>query len=208
MVVEEWSKRNGLLLGVSKCAIITTRVNLQPLFIYNQEVVYANSYTFLGFPMIKDGVNFPEHIEQRIKAAVKLYSDEWGPAHRLRIYKQYLAPISEHGAPLTCAWIRQTPQNLELFNRLTLSFKSIMSWIAGSDSRAAIIANICGLTPLVQRFQRLTTVFQWILEGVSPKNPLKQFLKQYRTIHSFGYHLGHDSDYEQFKQSSLLQPSV
>ena len=36
---------------------------------------------------------------------LRRHSDRWGPAHRLRIYRQYLAPMFEYGAPLVSAWI-------------------------------------------------------------------------------------------------------
>jgi hypothetical protein len=216
-MVEDWSKQNALLLGVSKCAIITTRSGLPPLLVYGQEIPRTDSYTYLGFPVTKDGIDFPKHVEWRMQAAVGrarwlgVQSNSWGPANRLRVYKQFLAPMFEYGAPLVCAWAKENPSNQDAFDASCSSFKDLMAWISNSDGRHTITANLCGLSTLGQRFQRLKTAYQLSIDQMSPESPLKQLLEQsnaFSSLHSFSYNLGHDPDYLRFRQTSTLQPSL
>jgi hypothetical protein len=50
-LVEEWSRRNVIFLNPAKCAVITTRSDLPPLFVYGHELPQPHSYTYLGFPV-------------------------------------------------------------------------------------------------------------------------------------------------------------
>ena len=164
--VEDWTNQNKIFLNVSKCAVITTRSDLPPLLVYNQEIPQAEAYTYLGFPVSASGINFAQHLEQRLQAAVGralwlgTQSNAWGPAHRLRIYKQYLAPMFEYGAPLVWAWATENPRNQEAFCKSCSSFKHLMAWISNtSESKHLLTANLCGLTTLKSRFQHLKTAY-------------------------------------------------
>ena len=66
--------------------------------------------TYLGFPVTSTGIDFEDHLAGRLGRALgraaflTLQSDRWGPAHCLRVYGQYLAPMFEYGAPLLAAF--------------------------------------------------------------------------------------------------------
>ena len=68
--VEDWTNQNKIFLNVSKCVVITTQLDLPPLLVYNQEIPQAEAYTYLGFPVSASGINFAQHLEQRLQAAV------------------------------------------------------------------------------------------------------------------------------------------
>ena len=211
-MIEQWTVRNAIFLNPTKCAVITSRPDFPPLAIYNQVIPQVEQYTYLGFPVTATGIDFPQYLTQRITAAVGrarwlgVQSNPWGPAHRLRVYKQFLAPMFEYGAPLVWAWAKD---NQEAFDHATSGFKDLMGWISNSsDSRFKITANLCGLSSLKARFQRLRTAYQLILDQLNPTNPLKQLLDQSSRRHSFLLRLNDDSDYIRFKQTTNLSPTV
>jgi hypothetical protein len=214
-MVEDWTHQNTIFLNPAKCAVLTSRSNFAPLFVYGQEIPQKQSYSYLGFPVTVNGIDFQAHLEYRIQAAIGrarwlgVQSDAWGPAHRLRIYKQFLAPMFEYGAPLVWAW---AVENQDAFNQATTGFKSLMGWIANtSDSRHLTTANLCGLSTLGRRFQQLRTGYQLVLDQMVPTNPLKQLIHfsiANSTLCSFAYNLQTDLDFIRFKAISSFQPSV
>lgn len=214
-VVEGWSRQNAIYLNPAKCAVITARSDLPPLLVCNQEIPRPASYTYLGFPVTAAGIDFAAHLEQRIQAAVGrarwlgVQSNPWGPAHRLRIYKAFLAPMFEYGAPLVWAWARNNP---EAFHRATHGFKDLMAWVSNtSDSRYLITANLCGLSTLARRFQRLSTAYQLIMDQMDLACPLKQVLQRSNPasgLHAFACNLVDDPGYARFKETTNFEPTV
>jgi hypothetical protein len=214
-VVEDWSRRNAIFLNPAKCAVITSRSDLPPLFVYGHELPRPHSYTYLGFPVSAGGIDFAIHLKQRIEAAVGrarwlgLHSNSWGPAHRLRIYKIFLAPMFEYGAPLVWAWARD---NREAFHCATHGFKDLMAWVSNtSDSRYLVTANLCGLSTLARRFQRLSTAYQLIMDQMDPACPLKQVLRRSNptsSLHAFARNLVDDPGYAHFKETTNFEPTV
>ena len=216
-IVEDWTVENLLFLNPKKCAIITTRRDLPPLSVYGQAIPQVDSYPYLGFPVVASGIDFQQHLEQRVQAAVNrarwlgLQSNSWGPAHRLRVYKQFLAPMFEYGAPLVWAWATEMTHNRESFRRGTSGFKDLMAWIGNtSDSRHLVTSNLCGLSALGERFRRLGVAYQLILEQMSLQNPLKQVLTQAHSssaLSSFPNSLTNNLGFAKFKQVTNLQPT-
>ena len=216
--VEDWTLENMLLLNPKKCAVITTRIGLPLLSVYGQAISRVESYTYLGFPVRAGGINFPEHLEQRVQAAVNrarwlgVQSDSWGPAHRLRVYKQFLAPMFEYGAPLVWAWATENAQNRESFRHGCAGFRDLMAWISNtSDGRHLVTSNLCGLSSLDERFRRLGVAYQLIIEQMSSQNPLKQLLAQSHSqsaLLSFLKSLGDNPGYAKFKRVTNFQPTL
>jgi hypothetical protein len=210
-IVEDWTVENHIFLNPAKCAVVSAESDLPALQVYGQAIPRANSYTYLGFPVSAEGIDFQKHLTQRIEAAMGraaflgVQSNAWGPAHRLRVYKQYLAPMFEYGAPLVWAWAKQ---NRTAFQQATKGIKGLMGWISNTaDSRWRVTANLCGLASCASRFQRLSTAYQLIVEGMNVDSPLRQLLAQARPG-SFASHLGNDGDYVRFKATSNLEPTV
>jgi hypothetical protein len=141
-----------------------------------------------------------------------IQSDSWGVAHRLRVYKQFLAPMFEYGAPLVFAWINESIANLKQFETSTTGFKDLMAWIGHySGGRHHVTANLCGLLSVQGRFQHLHAAYQPILDQMQSSNPLKQLLIQsYSQVdrQSFLQCLGSNTLFIKFKQTSNFVPSV
>jgi len=108
--------------------------------------------------------------ERRRSAFLSLHSDRWGPAHRLRIYRQYLAPMFEYGAPLVAAHAKSYPK---LFEVAVGTAKKLTGWISVYTSNIYLTQNLLGLQPLPDRFAALKTSFQAILRYCSNDSPLK-----------------------------------
>jgi hypothetical protein len=211
LLLEQWTLRNAIFLNPAKCAVVTAQLDLPRMTIYGLPIARADMYTYLGFPVTATGIDFTRHLEHRMQAALGrarwlgTQSDGWGPAHRLRIYRQFLAPMFEYGAPLVWAWARDYP---DLFYQATSSFKDLMAWISNtSDTRYKVTANLCGLTTLAYRFQHLATGYYMLLDQLDPQNPLRQLLDQSTRL-SFTQHLKTDQDYQRFKATSSFEPTI
>lgn len=213
--IECWTTRNAIFLNPAKCAVLTSELGLAPLLVYGQEIPQKQSYSYLGFPVTVTGIDFHTHLEQRIQAAtgrarwLGVLSDTWGPAHRLRIYKQFLAPMFEYGAPLVWAW---AVDNRDAFDQATTGFKALIAWITNtSDSRHLMTANLCGLSTLARRFQQLRTGYQLVLHQMPPASPLNQLIHHVNaisTLSSFACNLRTDRDFARFQRISRLEPTI
>lgn len=141
-ILLDWAKAKGMSLNVSKCGHVSQASNPQPLMVNDCQIPLVRSYRYLRFPMTARGVDFIMLLSQRTEAAEKrvkwlsMYADGWGPAHRLRIYKQFLSPMLEYGAPLVWAWVLENPaKNQKLFAEATAKWKQLMLWIAGPEKK-------------------------------------------------------------------------
>ena len=138
--VHRWTRENKMELNVRKCGYLTKEAGVRLVFCGEQEIPRVGGYRYLGFPVTAQGIDFESYIRGRIEAAVRytkvldLYSRSWGPAHRLRVYRQYLAPIFEYGAPLVWAWSQINSETAKKWARATRAWKDLISWIASSQS--------------------------------------------------------------------------
>lgn len=217
-IVEEWTKQNRVYLNVTKCGIVTAETNLLPLMVYDTLIPQVQEYIYLGFPTTFKGINFPQHIQRRIQSAVArarwlgTKSDEWGPAGRVQVFKQYLAPMVEYGAPLVWAWLEATPQDRSRFTASSAEYGKLMGWISNtSDQRYRVTANLCGLPSLTSRFQHLFTAYQLVLDRTEATNPLKQMIREAKELTGkshFMMALAQDEEFNRFKETSRFEPTV
>lgn len=130
--VEQWATAHHLRLHVNKCGVLTSRPRPTGYTLYGEPLPLVPSYGYLGFPMTSRGIDFSEHLRRRIETSIgrsrwlSLFSDAWGPAHRLRIYQQFLAPMFEYGAPLVWAWAIESVANRPAFRAATPEHKRLL----------------------------------------------------------------------------------
>lgn len=209
--VYEWSQRNGIELNVRKCGWVSSLINRPQLRLGLEEVPFMESYDYLGFPMTASGIDFRLHLLRRTTAAVNrsnwlgLYSDDWGPAHRLRIYKQYLAPMFEYGAPLVVAWMAGNSTRKSMFLTATNdTITSLMGWVTNSKSRGGrLTTNLCGLTSLQVRFEHIHLAYGRVLSDIRPFNPLRlvlESLKIRNRLNSFAWGLRPSPEWLELKR--------
>lgn len=187
-LLTEWSAEAGIAVNVKKCGLVLGRaVALEhashPILICGKPLPIVESYTYLGFPVGSNGIDFAGYLSKRISQAtgrasfLRLHSDSWGPAHRLRIYGRYLAPMFEYGAPLIFAWSRQNEANKKAFRAATVGWKDLIGWILDcSPDGSAVGANLCGILEPEIRFPHLHTSFQRLLSLAPADSPLSSCL--------------------------------
>lgn len=187
-VLTDWSPGAGIAVNVKKCGLVLGRTALfdstfEPVLICGKALPIVDCYNYLGFPVKSNGIDFFEYIRKRIAQAngrasfLRLHSDAWGPAHRLRIYGRYLAPMFEYGAPLVFAWSRQSESNKKAFRDATAGWKDLIGWILDcSPDGSAAGANLCGILEPELRFRHLHTSFQTLLNLAPPDSPLNSCL--------------------------------
>lgn len=207
-LVYAWSIENRIELNVQKCGHISARYHPQQLFLGPDEIPLLESYDYLGFPMTACGIDFTEHLRRRVSATVgrmrylSKFSDAWGPAIRLQVFKQYLAPMYEYGAPLVWAWACENAKNRSSFYASLQGFNDLIGWIAnGSTIRHLVTANLCGILPLDARFQLLRTGFHCAVHETGKTHPLRITLarvgeRSSRTL--FGHNLRDDRLWSEF----------
>ncbi|GAB7357825.1 hypothetical protein MBLNU459_g1213t2 [Dothideomycetes sp. NU459] len=219
-IISDWCDEYAIRLNVAKCGHLSTHPNPRTLTVSGEAIRVVDGYTYLGFPVRSTGIDFASHLRTRIESAVKraawigLHSDSWGAADRVRVYRQYLAPMFEYGAPLVHAWCRQRG-NKRVFKQAIRRHSGLLAWIANvkTASRDNVTMNLCGLLPLLERFSHLRTAYQWTLERSGADNPLVKLLGLVSPTHPkpylrFLHHLSVDEGWKRFKTAGNFQPSV
>ena len=170
-LLTDWSDEAGIAVNVRKCGLVLGRsVALKhlsdPVLVCGKPLPVVDSYTYLGFPVGSNGIDFQDYLTKRFSQAngrasfLRLHSDSWGPAYRLRIYGRYLAPMFEYGAPLVFAWSRQNEANKRAFRAATASWKDLIGWVLDCSPDGSVVgANLCGILEPEIRFRHLHTSF-------------------------------------------------
>lgn len=172
--VKEWCARNGIELNVRKCGHVTGDAE-GGAYWGERMIPRVEEYKYLGFPVRASGVDFESHVERRMNAAVlragmmARHSDRWGVAHRLRAYREYLAPVIEYGAPLVWAWGSKSPDR---WAHASVGWKELVQWIAHGKAAWRVSQNLLGLPSLEDRFETLHMTFLFDLQHSDPSNPL------------------------------------
>ena len=209
-IVAAWSARHRMTLNVKKCGYIAPPEDEVSVHLAGEELPRLQEYSYLGFPMTRAGIDFHKHLSQRLEQAcgratfLSLHSDRWGPAHRLRVYRQYLAPMFEYGASLVASYAERHSKIWEVAKD---AMKRLTGWIAGYMSNTYLTRNLLGLQPLPDRFANLKTTFQVIIRQSSTESPLKSL----RSLHwQSGSHyrcLTNDQTFHQYLDSQSDIPA-
>lgn len=200
-----WTQENKMELNVQKCGHLTRGAASAPVFWGGKEIPRVSGYKYLGFPVTGQGIDFESYIRGRIEAAVRytavlgLHSRSWGPAHRLRVYRQYLAPIFEYGAPLVWTWSQTGAEAAKRWIDATRAWKDLVCWIADSQARWVVTANLLGLPSLKQRFEILHAAYMLRLQEAHDDDPLRKALSSDFPKSSFGYRLRQSPYFERWK---------
>jgi hypothetical protein len=86
------------------------------------------------------------------------------------VYRQYLAPMFEYGAPLVAAFAKGPS---DVWTSTLESTKGLTSWIAGYTSNAHLTRSLLGLQSLPDRFADLETSFQLVVRRTTDGSALK-----------------------------------
>jgi hypothetical protein len=208
-ITTTWCRDNGMELNIKKCGYLTLSPStflasdsLASPTVSGSPLPRVDEYTYLGFPVTPKGIDFRKHLTTRIEKAVarasflSVFSDGWGPAHRLRVYRTYLAPMFEYGAPLVAAYAETDPTFYD--GTITKPFSDLVGWIAGGKANPGLTTNLLGLEPLESRFRSLKAMFQLNLRSLPDESPLKRMRALGWSPNSFYYHLTEDALFRAF----------
>lgn len=186
----KWMVENGIEINVAKCGLVATDRNGGDTIQINGQVVpVADSYPYLGFPVSAKGIDFPRFLTMRMTKArnaarwLDRFSETWGPTHRLRVYRQYFAPIWEYGAPLAAAWSLERSTfgpclpNADAFEDATRLHGDVITWVAGcGQNLSGVAGNLLGIPKLQLRFNHLRCAFWRRLLNSPVTNPLRALM--------------------------------
>jgi hypothetical protein len=208
-IVTTWSARHRMTLNVKKCGYIAPPDDRAQVHLCDETLPRLQEYSYLGFPMTGSGIDFSKHLARRLDQAcgratfLSLHSDRWGPAHRLRIYRQYLAPMFEYGAPLVASCAGKYSK---IWKVAEDAVKKLTGWIAGYTSNTHLTRNILGLQPLPDRFANLKTTFQVVIRQSSNEAPLKALRGLHWQSSSFYRCLTDDQPFHEYLDSQSDVP--
>lgn len=212
--VRQWTQDFKIELNVKKCATVSSDPDLLPAWWGDERILQVERYKYLGFPVTSEGIDFESYLELRMRAALqkadflRVHSRLWGQAHRLRFYRQYLAPIFEYGAPLLWTWSQMGRPSREKWDRVTASWKDLICWIAGSRSGWRLAANLLGLPMLDQRFEMLHAAHVLRLEQASSSDPLRRFLELATLKRTFASQLQKSTILKEWKEDEKDLPDA
>lgn len=183
-VLDSWMVSNGIDLNVDKCGYLADRgmldsTRLSSLASLGRPIPRVERYDYLGFPMTGTGIDFEAHVAGRLQSALGragymcYRSYGWTPSGRLAVFKRYLRPMFEYGAPLVWAW---TGGDRRSFTRLVApGWKALLAWISGSPTARCyhVIANVCGLEDICTRFEHLSAAFRESIRAMPETHPLR-----------------------------------
>lgn len=156
--VASWCVANGMVVNLAKCGVVGTSPTDPPLVFPNVgDIPVVSSYTYLGFPFERTGVNWGAHLENiATKASATLATCQnnghlWSAGIRLAFYRTFVRSQMDYGAGIIYHWLMNSldPPRLMPFPQVT----------SGDHSRFRL------LLPL-QKIQQ--TAITWITEHRGP----------------------------------------
>ena len=182
LIAERWAQTHGMVYNVAKCGIISLAPLASDIQLQGHSIPQVSSYKYLGFPVTSRGIDFRKHIQtlaettQNFLRFIRHDSREWTPSTRWIIYRTFIRPKLEYGAPLVQAFLKHSIDN-SLIKYLENIQRDAMTWIFNVEStHHNIHAGILGVLPIPIRYSHLRTRFQLHLEFSSPFNPLRSLM--------------------------------
>lgn len=183
-VCSSWSQQNGMTFNIKKCGSLSGDVTT--LHLNGATIPSVDSYKYLGFPHARAGINWIGHMTAMTAkasatlSAIKDASYAWRPGIRLAIYRSFIRPQLEYGAPLVHhVAMRHRSAAQSLLSAATACHQRAASWICGSRYHNTSFS-IIGLPPLPHRFLTLACMFTTHITNLHPLNPCRHAWNLYR----------------------------
>lgn len=168
-----WTLNNGMAFGISKCGTL----GLTKFKINDETIPYTPTYKYLGFPHVQNGIDWEQHIKHLSSkaiqhlAAISDTSRLWNPSTKLTIFKTFIRPKLEYGAPLIYHW-QKTTRSSQKLSPLNQAQAHSMSWIT-NNRQHKVSSAICGIGTISHRIMTLACGFVHHLNTLTPTNPAK-----------------------------------
>jgi len=177
---QDWSERNGMIFNISKCG------SFQPgLFLGDKEIPQVDQYRYLGFPHEPKGINWQQHLDKNVDKASKLldwiqaksFSGMWPEWIRVAIFKSFVRPTYEYGAPAL----------YHLFNTKCISLikaekfqTRAIRWTVGlSKKKDKLAIALADLPKVEDRFYILAISFMNHIEQSAMSNPIQKIRRAF-----------------------------
>lgn len=180
----EWMSANGMEPNHSKSGYIGPAPT--PPLLGTVLLPHTPEYKYLGFPFTTSGIAFDRMCERR---ATTLQSNLrflegvgylWPAWIRLVVYRTFIRPALEYGAPLLYAWTLADHKHLPSLTLLDSAQDDALRWIGRAPRRPTVLHSLLGLAPIPLRFEMLAASFVTHLNRLSTDSPASAFLSSYR----------------------------
>jgi hypothetical protein len=179
-IVSEWVARNGMEVGITKCAVVGSQ---RPFLLSDQVVPAVTSYKYLGFPFGRRGILFEDYLEALVTKARNFFwacrskGQTWPEWVKLCIFKVFIRPILEYGGPLISKWIHAN-QKEQLLEPMEDLYQGILKWILPSADRR-LAAALLAIPAPQERYQGLGAMFVEHLHNMNAHHPARHLLQHW-----------------------------
>jgi hypothetical protein len=189
---ELWSQNHGMKYNVKKCGILAASHDIetlqqQPLLLQSEPVGIVQSYQYLGFPMTIRGLDYQRHMQTQHDAVinflkfVQFSSIGWSPQIRWVVFRTFIRPKMEYGAPLIHAF-SNVKTDKQFYNMLVDAQRECLAWVLGcKPTNYQVLEGILGVLPVAVRFAHLRILFELHRLALRPENPLAVLLNNNRS---------------------------
>lgn len=183
-ITAEWCTENGMQVGISKCGVIG---HVGPFVLGREVVPVVPRYKYLGFLHGTGGIDFPAHMEQCLKKASGLLSScrlsgaHWPPWIKLAIFKSFVRPQLEYGAPLLHSWIRSSADRFSTWDPVTAFYHAAVKWILPMAPNWCAALVTLAIPKPAQRAEGLAASFVRHVNRMAPEHPGRLMLAHYRS---------------------------
>lgn len=176
-ILTEWCHLNGMLVGISKCGSMGTDTTFR---ICDLDIPKTTEYQYLGFPTTTAGINWEAHLAKRHRQALGILirlknHANWGPDIKLIIFKTFIRPLWEYGAPILYSFcMRNSSRTETLLKPLEDLQNECIAWICNNPphGRLGIAASVLAVPKICDRFGLLSLAAVDHFKNCNKDNPL------------------------------------
>ena len=210
-VAERWANDHGMIYNVSKCGILSIHGVPVQLTLHGLSIPIVHSYKYLGFPMTSKGIDFCQHLKNLAESSnrfldfIQFDGHEWSPGVRWAIYRTFIRPQMEYGAPLLKEFADMRSDH-SFFDPFQSIQDRAFRWILFSNADTPRLhQGILGALPVSLRFTHLRCRFQLHIDQSSTQNPLRVIIHSLTALGKFVGRFRHNTLYNEFKRSKIYQ---
>ena len=185
-IVVTWAHNNAMSANLSKSGVCSVFQDTN-IMLENDKLPVLSSYKYLGFPHSASTILWKDYTSKCILKARNLFkyvqtvSTHWPEWIRLTIYRTFIRPIFDYGAPLIWHWCQSLPTRKIALSEYENLQKECMSWVFSKSSPLSVLYSIAGIPTVTSRFEGMATTFTLHISTLSPGNPLLRILNSHKT---------------------------
>ena len=179
-----WAVENGMIFSIPKCGVISPTPGIS-FELAGTILPAVDEYRYLGFPHRRRGIAWGAHLANGVEkarkhlAALTMCSSTWPEWVKLAIFKAFIRPVYEYGAPVIYHWCNSTKESMKPVEALQTT---VLNWVVGVAHRDAVVRSLTGVTTVSARFTVLAVKFLDHLRKMHSQHPA-QHLCEYFISH-------------------------